>query len=147
MTRTRPPDLSTGTQTTNVPAPGFNDHPEHVIRIRPAEGTMAAYADGIQVAESAHALLLSEARYPEVVYFPLEAVDSALLEASDTTSYCPFKGTATYHHLAWGTRANTRLADALWIYQTPYEECAAIAGYGAFYTSRYADRLRVTRLR
>ncbi|MBT8445483.1 MAG: DUF427 domain-containing protein, partial [Gammaproteobacteria bacterium] len=32
-------------------------------------------------------------------YFPLESVDRSLLEESDTTSACPWKGTANYYHI------------------------------------------------
>ena len=32
-------------------------------------------------------------------YFPLEAVDQTLLKPSDTTTFCPWKGTASYYTL------------------------------------------------
>lgn len=63
-------------------------------------------------------------------YFPLEDVDPSVLESSDTTSRCPWKGTAHYHTL----RANgARNEDAAWFYPDPKPEAEAIRGRIAFW--------------
>lgn len=44
-------------------------------------------------------------------YFPADSVEHACLQASDTTSVCPRKGTASYYSLHVDGRTN---ADAAW---------------------------------
>lgn len=63
-------------------------------------------------------------------YFPREAVDAALLSASATTSVCPWKGLAHYHHVTVYGQVNK---DAAWYYPDPKEAAAAIKDRIAFW--------------
>ncbi|GAO80517.1 MULTISPECIES: DUF427 domain-containing protein [unclassified Sphingopyxis] len=63
-------------------------------------------------------------------YFPLDAVDAALLSDSATTSVCPWKGLAHYHHVTVGGQVNR---DAAWYYPDPKEAAAAIKDRIAFW--------------
>ncbi|WP_336987189.1 DUF427 domain-containing protein [Altererythrobacter aquiaggeris] len=63
-------------------------------------------------------------------YFPDDSVDQALLENSDTTSSCPWKGTAHYYNINAGNQVN---ADAAWYYPQPLEKASHIAGHVAFW--------------
>ena len=63
-------------------------------------------------------------------YFPSSALDDALLEASDTQSYCPWKGTASYFHLTAGGETSR---DAVWYYPDPKEAASMIDGRVAFW--------------
>lgn len=63
-------------------------------------------------------------------YFPPEAVDSALLRPSDTTSVCPWKGTAHYYSLAVDGRENR---DAAWFYPETKQAAENIRGRIAFW--------------
>ena len=63
-------------------------------------------------------------------YFPLEAVDRTLLSPSDTTSICPWKGTANYYHLKVNGAENR---DAVWYYADPNPAAAEIKGRVAFW--------------
>ena len=63
-------------------------------------------------------------------YFPLEAVDRTLLSPSDTTSICPWKGTANYYHLKVNGAENR---DAVWYYADPKPAAAEIKGRVAFW--------------
>src|SRR3546814_2721399 len=56
-------------------------------------------------------------------YFPRAAVDAGVLSESATTSLCPWKGIAHYHHVAVGGQVNR---DAAWYYPDPKEAAAAI---------------------
>src|SRR3546814_18647616 len=49
-------------------------------------------------------------------YFPRAAVDAGVLSESATTSLCPWKGIAHYHHVAVGGQVNR---DAAWYYPDP----------------------------
>ena len=48
------------------------------------------------VADSRHALTLQESTYPAVQYIPMADVDQGVLRRTDTATYCPFKGDASY---------------------------------------------------
>lgn len=63
-------------------------------------------------------------------YFPLAAVNADYLVASDTTSTCPWKGTASYYTLEAGGQRNP---DAAWYYAEPKPAAAEIAGRVAFW--------------
>ena len=63
-------------------------------------------------------------------YFPVESVNDEFLEPSQTTSTCPWKGTASYHSLCVDGKRNP---DAAWYYPAPKEAAAAIRGRVAFW--------------
>ncbi|WP_293875993.1 MULTISPECIES: DUF427 domain-containing protein [unclassified Sphingomonas] len=63
-------------------------------------------------------------------YFPLAAVDAAVLRDSATTSVCPWKGTAHYYTLAVDDAENR---DAAWYYPTPKDAAREITGRVAFW--------------
>jgi len=63
-------------------------------------------------------------------YFPRTAVDPALLSDSPTTSFCPWKGVAHYHHVTVDGQVNQ---DAAWFYPDPKEAAAAIRNRIAFW--------------
>ena len=63
-------------------------------------------------------------------YFPVAAIDPALLRPSATTSLCPWKGTAHYHSLVVDGAVN---ADAVWYYPDPKPEAAMIKDRVAFW--------------
>ena len=63
-------------------------------------------------------------------YFPLESVNRAVLEQSQTTTECPWKGTANYYSL---NVDGARNPDAVWYYAQPKPAAAQIAGRVAFW--------------
>ena len=63
-------------------------------------------------------------------YFPLSAIDPAMLAPSETTSVCPWKGTASYYTLVAGGAENK---DAAWFYPDPKPAAAEIKGRVAFW--------------
>lgn len=63
-------------------------------------------------------------------YFPRKAVDAGVLADSQTTSHCPWKGTARYHHLRVAGAENR---DAAWYYPDPSAKAAAIRDRIAFW--------------
>ncbi|MCZ6596378.1 MAG: DUF427 domain-containing protein [Planctomycetota bacterium] len=63
-------------------------------------------------------------------YFPRSAVKAEHLQPSDTTSGCPWKGTASYHHVVVDGEVN---ADAAWFYPTPKEAAEEIRDRVAFW--------------
>ncbi|MEO9470405.1 DUF427 domain-containing protein [Parasphingorhabdus sp.] len=63
-------------------------------------------------------------------YFPSDAVKSDLLTASDHTSFCPWKGTASYHSLVVDGETNS---NAAWYYPEPKDAAAEIKDRIAFW--------------
>ncbi len=63
-------------------------------------------------------------------YFPLEAVNEEFLTKSDMTSFCPWKGTASYYSIDSGGERNE---DAAFIYREPKEKAEHIRGHLAFW--------------
>jgi uncharacterized protein (DUF427 family) len=111
---------------------------KHPITIEPTDGRVTVRVGGTVVADSRHALTLREASYPPVQYVPLADVDPATLRPSQTATYCPYKGDASYYSVQ--PAGGDEVGDAIWTYQDPYPAVAEIAGHVAF----YADRAEVT---
>lgn len=63
-------------------------------------------------------------------YFPPDAVNRDHLQSSDTTTVCPWKGTASYYHVAVGDEVNR---DAAWYYPDPKAAAAEIKDHVAFW--------------
>jgi uncharacterized protein (DUF427 family) len=55
------------------------------------------------------------------------------LTRTDTSTYCPFKGDASYYSV---TAAGDTVDDVIWTYEEPYPAVAAIAGHVAFYPNK-----------
>ncbi|MGW6404499.1 DUF427 domain-containing protein [Streptomyces sp. NPDC055134] len=107
--------------------------PDHPITIEPTSGRVVARIGSQVVADTTRARTLREAGYPPIQYIPVDDVDQSLLTASDTHTYCPYKGDASYYRL---TLPEGGPADAVWTYREPYEAVAPIAGHVAFYTDQ-----------
>lgn len=72
--------------------------------------------------------------YEEVegnIYFPQGDVEMDVLEASDTTSMCPWKGEASYYDI---TMNGERYEDKAWYYPEPKDDASHIKDHIAFYT-------------
>jgi uncharacterized protein (DUF427 family) len=113
----------------DVKIPG-HDHPititssgDHVV-VRSGEAT---------IADSRSTLVLREADHPPVHYIPITDVDRSQLAASELTSYCPYKGEASYYSIAADAERGT---DAVWFYADPHSAVAEIKDHVAFYPDR-----------
>ena len=107
--------------------------PDHPIAVTPTAGRVVVTLGGRVVADSTRALTVKEASYPAVQYIPREDADAALLLRSDHSSYCPYKGEASYFSLPVG---GDRSVNAIWTYEQPYDAVAAIKDHLAFYPDR-----------
>jgi uncharacterized protein (DUF427 family) len=110
---------------------------EHPITIEPGEVHVVVRSGELVVADTRRPLVLREAGYLPVYYVPLADVDQTLLRPSATSTYCPYKGEASYFNVVG---ADGDIADAVWTYTEPYPAVAAIAGHVAF----YPDRVQLT---
>ncbi len=110
---------------------------KHPITVEPTQGRVVVRIGDTVVADSRAALTLQESTYAAVQYIPMADVDQGLLRRTDTSTYCPFKGDASYYSVE--TPGGT-VNDVIWTYEKPYAAVAEIADHVAFYT----DRAQVT---
>src|SRR5579859_2072131 len=89
--------------------------------------------DGVTMADSVRPHILFETHLPPRYYLPLPDVRTDLLVPSDTTSHCPYKGTAGYWSVDAGHGVRPDLA---WIYRTPLPESQKVAGLACFYNEK-----------
>ncbi|HMB77264.1 MAG TPA: DUF427 domain-containing protein [Kiloniellaceae bacterium] len=119
---------------------GYREQPDYRISFEPSSKRVKVLFNGVVLAATDRAMVLRETRLDPVYYLPRDAVRMAYLEPSDHRTYCPFKGTATYWHVAVNGR---RVENAVWSYEDPMDEAAPIAGYLGFYWNKmdawYAD--------
>lgn len=101
----------------------------HPITVTPTGRHVTVTVDGAVVAETDDAVTLQESSYPAVQYIPRDDVVPSALVRSETTSYCPYKGEASYYHVG-------NVQDAVWAYERPYPAVAQIAGRVAFYPDK-----------
>jgi len=123
-------------------APGHLEHPEHQVVETHVRARVQARVGDHVVADSDDVIQVNEDGYPMRFYFPRSDVKMELLQPTDTTTECPFKGTASYFAL----RANgATLDDAVWSYQDPYEEHEELKDRVAFYDDRVPEiEIRMT---
>ena len=107
--------------------------PDHPITVTPNHQRVLVRVGGALVADSRDALILQEASYPPVQYIPRKDVDMNLLQRTDHSSYCPFKGDASYYSIPSG---GAKSVNAVWTYENPYPAVGQIKDYVAFYPSR-----------
>ncbi len=115
------------------PAPGFEKHPDHEVDISPSKAHIRVTVADTVVAETDDAVSVLETGHRPVHYLPWTSLDEKLLTKTDTRTYCPFKGHASYWSITVG---DTTVKDALWRYEDPFEECLTLKDYVAFYTDR-----------
>jgi uncharacterized protein (DUF427 family) len=111
----------------------------HPITIEPTAGRVQVRINGEIVADTTAALELREATIPGVQYIPLDDVVADRLTRTDTVTYCPFKGDASYYSVT--TSAGDTVSDAIWTYEQPYPAVAQIAGHVAFYPNKAEIRV------
>ncbi|HET7479697.1 MAG TPA: DUF427 domain-containing protein [Rubrobacteraceae bacterium] len=102
----------------------------HVLFLEDSPRRVRVMFGGETVADSRRVKLLHETGHLPVYYFPEEDVRMDLLEATDHSTHCPFKGDASY----WSVKAGGKVAEnAVWGYPETLEGCPPISGYLAFY--------------
>ena len=86
---------------------------------------MKATWNGATLAESEDTVVVENNHY-----FPAESISEQYFHDSDTTSICPWKGTASYKTIEVDGQANP---DAAWYYPAPKDAAAEIKDHFAFW--------------
>ena len=112
--------------------------PDHPITIEVNPSRVVVKVGGKVIADTRDALTIRETSYPPVQYIPRRDVDMAALARSEHTTYCPYKGDASYYSILAGA---DRSINAVWTYEAPFDAMAQIKDYVAFYPDRI-DEIR-----
>jgi uncharacterized protein (DUF427 family) len=105
--------------------------PYHRVDVVATDRRIRISLEGTLLAETNRALALFESNLPTRWYLPREDVVVAL-EASDTVTRCPYKGTASYYSVS-GVPGGE---DLVWYYPEPLPEVGRIAGLVCFYNEK-----------
>lgn len=117
-------------------SPGQQKWPDHKVQETPMDKRVIVELDGQCIADSSRVIRVDEDHHPVRYYFPRADVRMDLLERSDTTTQCPFKGTAHYFHVKLGS---TKFEDAIWSYEDPYDEHQGLRERVAFYDDKIPE--------
>jgi uncharacterized protein (DUF427 family) len=113
--------------------------PDHPITIERNPAHISVTVGGKVIADTREALTLREASYPAVQYIPRKDVNMSLLERTQHSTYCPYKGDCSYYSIPSG---GGKSVNAVWTYEAAYPAVAAINEYLAFYPDR-VDKIEV----
>ncbi len=113
---------------------GHPKDPYKRIECLPSSREVRIEVDGKVVAKSTNSVFLHETMLRTRYYLaPTSVLDWSVLRPSDTSTFCPYKGQASYYHLKVGDR---EIKDAVWYYEFPTAESAQIQGRLSFYNEK-----------
>lgn len=109
------------------------------IDVLPSSRRVRVEVDGVTIADSTNASFLYETGLPTRYYLPKTDVRMDLMTPTETSTQCPYKGTARYWSVTIDGKSHP---DVAWAYDQPLPESQKIAGLVAFYpdkTDIYVD--------
>jgi uncharacterized protein (DUF427 family) len=114
------------------------------VDILPSSRHVRVLLGGEVVADTRRPRLLLETGIITRYYIPELDIRMELLESTETISYCPYKGKASY----WSARVGNRVyKDIVWSYRNPLPGCSPIDGMLSFFNERveaiYVDDERI----
>lgn len=110
------------------------DGPPHRILFSDFPRRVRAVIDGEVVIDTTAGKLLHESNILPALYVPIEDVRMDLLEPTELSTHCPFKGDASY----WSVTVGDRTVDnAVWGYPEPNADAPWLKGYVAPYFDRF----------
>ena len=104
--------------------------PDHTIDVSFKPIRARALFNGHEIADSRNMLIVREAGYQPVYYFPRGDVTMAFLGRTHRSTHCPYKGDASYFTIA---RDGEVAENAAWSYEAPYPAMELIRSRVAFY--------------
>lgn len=114
---------------------GHPRNPYHRVDSLRATRRLHVEAAGVTLVDTTETVAVFETALEPRLYVDPHLVRTDLLEASETRTYCPYKGTATYWHARVGGDV---IQDIAWSYEDPLPESAPLGGLLSF------DQTRVT---
>jgi uncharacterized protein (DUF427 family) len=111
----------------------YPPNPYHRVDCRPTTRGLHVTAAGTVLVDTTETVIVFETSVDTRLYVAPQHVRTDLLQRSQTTSYCNYKGHATYWSAVVG---DTVVADVAWTYEDPPPETLPIKGYFSFDTAR-----------
>lgn len=107
----------------------YPPNPYHRVDVRPTRRRLRVEVAGTVLVDTEDTRILFETALGPKLYVDPAHVRTDLLHPGTTTSYCNYKGHATY----WSAAINgTVVDDVAWTYDEPLPESLAIAGFFSF---------------
>ena len=119
--------------------------PDHPITIERNPARIIVSIAGRIVADTREALTLREAAYPAVQYIPRKDVDMALLERTDHTTYCPYKGDCSYYSIPLGASARSTRCGVMRLPTPPSRRSRIISAFTPIASTRSKNAQRPER--
>lgn len=130
-----------------IPGPGQEsvwDYPRPP-RLEESSRHIQVVLNGVVIADTRQAKRVLETSHPPVYYIPPADIRLEYLRQTRRSTFCEWKGQASYYTAAVGDR---RVEEAAWFYPNPTPAFAGIKDYVAFYPSKmdacYVDDEQVT---
>lgn len=101
--------------------------------VQPCARRVRIELGGLIVADSTAALRVLETSHPPTIYVPPADIAPGCLEPAGGSSFCEWKGQASYLDVVAGARRERRAA---WTYRDPVARYGALRDHVAFYPSR-----------
>jgi uncharacterized protein (DUF427 family) len=115
------------------PAPGFLKHSDRSMNYSHSDKTIKVLFNETILAATKSCIILIEENYSPVIYIPADDIRFEFMEKTQCSTYCPFKGTASY----WNIKSHQNFEEnAAWSYRNPFDEALIIKGYIAFYPNK-----------
>ena len=108
------------------PVHGALRDPYHRVDVYESSRPVRVTLNGTVIAQSDRPKMLFETGLPPRPYLLRSDVAAGVLAPSDSTSWCPYKGGATYWNI---TTAERTLADGAWSYESPLPEALKAEGH------------------
>ena len=103
------------------------------VDILPSSRHVRVVLGGMTIADTRYPRILIETGLPTRYYIPEEDVRMDLLETTETTTRCPYKGKASY----WTARVGEKVfEDIVWSYRDPLPACLPIEKLLSFFNER-----------
>lgn len=103
------------------------------IKFTRTDGPVTITTGKTVLARSSDAVVLTESGYAPRLYFPVKDVNIDVLQVTDSSTRCPYKGQAEYFS---ATTSDGVLEDIAWTYNDPIAEATEIKGLIAFYEEK-----------
>ena len=111
----------------------YPPNPYHRVDCRPTNRRLRVDVAGTTLVDTADTTIVFETALDPVLYVDPSHVRTDLLVRSPTSSYCNYKGYATYWSVAIG---DSVVGDVAWSYDDPMPESQSIRGYFSFDATR-----------
>ncbi len=101
--------------------------------LRKVDDLVTVVLGGVEICETRSSLQVLETSHPPTYYLPREAFVAGSLRQAGGSSYCEWKGEASYLDVLGGGKVARRAA---WYYPSPNGRFAALQGHVALYPGK-----------